>query len=70
MAATKPAPRTPAYLTAVLKKHATAYAIFRALPSSHKREYIEWIASAKTQPTRDRRIDMAIGRLTRTTARD
>ena len=26
------------------------------MPPSHRREYIEWITEAKTDPTRDKRI--------------
>jgi uncharacterized protein YdeI (YjbR/CyaY-like superfamily) len=46
----------PAVLLAALKKNARARKTFEALPPSHKREYAEWIAEAKTAATRDRRL--------------
>jgi hypothetical protein len=55
-----PAPRTPAIMTAGLKKNATARARFAALAPSHKREYIEWIAQAKRAATRERRVGQAV----------
>jgi hypothetical protein len=39
------------------KKAAAAFATF---PYSHKKEYVEWIADAKKDETRDRRIAQAI----------
>jgi len=40
--------RVPADLSAALKKNAKARAAFGAFPTSHKREYVEWITGAKT----------------------
>jgi uncharacterized protein YdeI (YjbR/CyaY-like superfamily) len=63
-AAAKKSPRpvrVPAYFTAALKKHSKALAAFTAFPPSHKREYIDWIDSAKTDETRQRRITTALG---------
>ncbi len=48
--------RVPPALTAALKKHAKARAAFDALSPSHRREYAAWIAEAKTDATRDRRV--------------
>lgn len=45
---------------AALAKHAKARATFTALAPSHKREYNEWIAEAKKDETRTRRIATAI----------
>ena len=50
----------PSYFRAALMKHAKARAAFDAFPPSHKREYVDWIASAKTDETRQRRIKMAL----------
>jgi hypothetical protein len=53
------APKTvkvPALLAAALAKNAKARSGFDALPPSHKREYIEWIAEAKGEETRARRL--------------
>jgi uncharacterized protein YdeI (YjbR/CyaY-like superfamily) len=50
----------PAYFSAALRKNAKARAAFDAFPPSHKREYIDWIDSAKTDETRQRRITTAL----------
>jgi len=56
----KPALRTPPYLTTALKKNPAALARFTTLPPSHRREYIEWIADARQDATRQRRMTQAI----------
>ena len=50
----------PSYLRAALRTNATARAAFDAFPLSHKREYVDWIDSAKTEETRHRRIATAL----------
>jgi uncharacterized protein YdeI (YjbR/CyaY-like superfamily) len=50
----------PAALIAALKKNKKAQTVFEKFPPSHKKEYIEWITEAKTETTRDKRIDTAI----------
>ncbi len=50
----------PNYFRAALRKHAEARAAFDAFPPSHKREYVDWIASAKTDETRQRRLATAL----------
>jgi uncharacterized protein YdeI (YjbR/CyaY-like superfamily) len=50
----------PAYFTAALRKNAKARAAFDAFAPSHKREYVDWIDSAKTDETRQRRIATAL----------
>jgi uncharacterized protein YdeI (YjbR/CyaY-like superfamily) len=50
----------PASLKKALAKNRKAMAAFEAFSPSHKREYLEWITEAKTDETRDRRIDRAI----------
>jgi uncharacterized protein YdeI (YjbR/CyaY-like superfamily) len=60
----RPALPVPEELTAALKKSKKAQATFAAFPPSHRREYIEWITEAKTDATRQRRIDTAIEWLT------
>ena len=50
----------PAELTAALRKNKKANAIFEKFPPSHKREYAEWIAEAKTEATRNKRTETAI----------
>ena len=48
--------RVPAYITAALKQDKHALAAFRALSTSHRNEYVEWIAGAKREETRARRL--------------
>ena len=50
----------PADLAAALKKHAKARAVFENFPPSHRREYIEWITTAKRDETRRRRLDQTV----------
>jgi len=50
----------PTYFRVALRKNAKACAAFDAFPPSHKREYVDWIASAKTDQTRQRRITTAL----------
>ena len=56
----KPAPRMPAYFAAGLRGNARARAAFDAFTPSRRREYIEWLAEAKTEATRTRRLTSAI----------
>ena len=60
-AAPKPPPKVPAYLLAALKKNRKAIAAWAAFPPSHQREYIEWITEARTDETRTRRLETAVG---------
>jgi len=55
-AAPKAALPVPPALAAALKKNKKAGETFAAFPPSHRREYIEWIAEAKTDETRDKRV--------------
>jgi uncharacterized protein YdeI (YjbR/CyaY-like superfamily) len=50
----------PAYLTAALKRNKKARDTFESFPPGHRREYIEWITEAKTEETRNRRIQTAL----------
>lgn len=50
----------PDYFLKKLKKNKKAFTIFNAFSPSHKREYVEWIIEAKTDETRDRRMETAI----------
>jgi uncharacterized protein YdeI (YjbR/CyaY-like superfamily) len=52
----KPDLPIPPALTAALKKNKKAQGAFEGFSPSHRREYIEWIAEAKTDVTRDKRI--------------
>jgi uncharacterized protein YdeI (YjbR/CyaY-like superfamily) len=56
----KPALRPPAYLVAALRKNPAAQKTFREFTPGHKREYLVWITEAKTEGTRQRRLETAI----------
>jgi uncharacterized protein YdeI (YjbR/CyaY-like superfamily) len=58
--APKPAPKASPELVAALKKNKKAGAAFDAFSLSCKREYVEWIAEAKRDETRDKRIAQAV----------
>ena len=50
----------PDYFLKQLKKNKKALATFENFSPSHKREYIEWIIEAKTDETKNRRMETAI----------
>jgi uncharacterized protein YdeI (YjbR/CyaY-like superfamily) len=52
--------RIPPYFTAALKGNPKAFSTFNDLSPSHKREYIEWITEAKTDGTREKRIETTL----------
>jgi uncharacterized protein YdeI (YjbR/CyaY-like superfamily) len=58
----KPLSEMPPKLAAALamREHAKARAVFEGFPPSHRREYIEWIADAKREETRARRLAQAL----------
>jgi len=51
---------TPAEFAAALQKNRAAGKVFEAFSASCKREYVEWIADAKREETRERRISQAV----------
>ncbi len=55
---------TPPELLTALKKNKSALKAFEDFSPSHRREYIEWITEAKTEATRDKRIQTTIEWLT------
>ena len=57
---TRPPLKAPAALVAALRRNPKARAAFDAFPPSHQREYVEWIVEAKTDETRQRRLDTAV----------
>ena len=59
-AAKKPVPKPSPEFAAALKKNKQASAVFAEFSPSCKREYIDWIADAKQEATRDRRIAQAV----------
>lgn len=50
----------PDYFLNQLKKNKKAFNTFINFSPSHKREYIEWITQAKTEKTKNRRIETSI----------
>jgi len=52
--------KMPAGFQKELDKNKKAKSVFEGFATSHKREYLEWICEAKTDVTRDKRIDTAI----------
>ena len=46
----------PDYMIKALKKNKKAWSNFEAFSPGRKKEYIEWITGAKTEPTRNKRI--------------
>jgi len=50
----------PDYLTAALQKNKKALATFKKFSYSNKKEYVEWVTEAKTDATRNNRLDTAI----------
>ncbi|HEV7230809.1 MAG TPA: YdeI/OmpD-associated family protein [Bacteroidia bacterium] len=51
---------TPPILIAALKKNKKADAVFERFSYSQKKEYITWITEAKTETTRQSRLDSAV----------
>lgn len=56
----RPAAEVPDVLAAALKKNKAAGTHFEAFSASARREYCEWIAEAKTEATRDKRLAQAL----------
>jgi len=50
----------PSYFTAALKKNKKAQATFDAFPYSKRKDYVEWVTEAKTDETRDRRLQTSV----------
>jgi hypothetical protein len=56
----KPPVKVPSYFLKAVRANKKALAAFEAFSPSHKREYVEWITEAKTEETRQRRLDTAV----------
>jgi uncharacterized protein YdeI (YjbR/CyaY-like superfamily) len=56
----KDALETPDYLVQSFKKHKEAKKVFDAFSYSNKKEYIEWLVEAKTEATRNKRLETAL----------
>ena len=58
--APKPPPEIPADLAAALKKNKAAAKCFAEFSPSAQREYVDWLTEAKTDATREKRLETAI----------
>ena len=56
----RPPAKVPDYFLRVLRKNKQALKTFEGFSPSHKRDYVEWIAEARQEATRERRISTAI----------
>lgn len=54
----------PPELQQLFKKNKPAAVFFESLAFSHRREYVEWIISAKKEDTKKRRLDTTMEKLT------
>lgn len=54
----------PDDFASLLDKHTAARDVYQKFSPSHKREYLEWIVDAKTDATRQKRMQQAIEQLT------
>jgi uncharacterized protein YdeI (YjbR/CyaY-like superfamily) len=52
--------KVPEYFTKVLKKNKKAFTAFETFSNSHRKEYVQWIAEAKSDDTRSRRMEQAV----------
>jgi hypothetical protein len=50
----------PDYMTAAIKKNKAAWKTFQNFPYSCKKEYVQWVTEAKTDPTREKRLATTI----------
>lgn len=50
----------PDYFQKALNKNKTAKSVFEKFPPSYVKDYVQWITEAKTEATRDRRMNTAI----------
>ena len=56
-------PDLPVYIAKALKAHSKAWAFFRELAPTHRRNFVVWIHTAKRAETRERRIRESIALL-------
>ena len=61
--ATRPEAKVPPDLAKALGTHSEAQATFDRLPPGHRRDFAEWIAGAKREETRTRRLEKALAML-------
>jgi uncharacterized protein YdeI (YjbR/CyaY-like superfamily) len=51
---------TPGFVSTALKQNKAAWKVWEAFPPSHRKEYVQWITEAKTDATRDKRLQQTI----------
>ena len=56
----KPPPAVPADLKLALNRNKRASATFKTFSPTNRRDYVEWITEAKTDATRQRRLETAV----------
>ncbi len=56
-------PNLPAYIAEALKTNSAAWAFFRRLAPTRRKNFIVWIHTAKRPETRDRRVQESIALL-------
>jgi uncharacterized protein YdeI (YjbR/CyaY-like superfamily) len=54
-------PEVPGFLKEALAKNKLAAKTFEGFSNSNKKEYLEWLTAAKTEETRNKRLETAIG---------
>jgi len=50
----------PDYFLKAVKKNKAAWKTFENFPYSHRKEYVMWVTEAKTEETRNRRLETAV----------
>ena len=50
----------PSYFRSAVKKNDAAWATFTRFPYSKKKDYVEWVTDAKTDATRERRLQTTV----------
>ena len=53
----------PEDLEEALDSHLPSFEAFHKLPPSHQREYVQWIEEAKTEATRQKRIEKTLAKV-------
>jgi uncharacterized protein YdeI (YjbR/CyaY-like superfamily) len=51
---------TPDYFIKAIQQNQEAYATFQNFSYSHRKEYVDWVAEAKTEETRNRRLATSV----------
>ena len=60
----------PEFLLRALRKNRRALATFEGFSYSHRKDYVEWLTEARTEDTRKRRLETAVGWMAQGKARN